>query len=90
MDQDGQSFVRYSTILASEAVLRPQYRQNLIFFVGLWLTEILNLVLLTKNKFLQNSSKIFSKIVINLPKIKVSISLHFSRNSIRSEPCSQE
>ena len=55
--------------------------------------EVLNL--LTMSQFLQNSSKflqqssiIYPKILINQPKIKISISLHVSRNSIRSEPCS--
>ena len=53
--------------------------------------EVLNLVLLTMNQFLQNSLKLFQKSSIlsrkslmNHPKIKFSISLHVSRNS---EPC---
>ena len=50
--------------------------------------EVLNL--LTMN-ILKNSPKILKnspKILINQPKIKFCISLHVSRNSIRSEPCS--
>ena len=47
--------------------------------------EALNL--LTTNQFLQNSSKMSPKIFINHQKIKFSIFLHVSRNSIRSEPC---
>ena len=54
--------------------------------------EVLNL--LTMNQFLENSSKdlqnssrMSPKILKNSPKIKFSISLHISRNSIRSEPC---
>ena len=38
-------------------------------------------------KYLQKSSRISPKIIINHPKIKFSISLHVSRRSIRSEPC---
>ena len=54
--------------------------------------EVLNL--LKKNQCLQNSSKKFHnssrmsrKILKNHSKIKISISLHLSRNFIRSEPC---
>ena len=48
--------------------------------------EVLNLLLLNEQispKFLKKSPKI----LINLPKIKLSISLHVSRRSIRSKPC---
>ena len=54
--------------VTSEAVWRPLWPQNIIFFVGLQLMEVLNL-LLTMSQFLQNTSKNFQKSPRNSPKI---------------------
>ena len=54
--------------LTSENVQRPQWPQNLIFFVCLQLMEVLNLLLLTMSQFLQNSSKIPRECLQKSPK----------------------